>query len=136
MADRTEIEAVARWLYEHDAEFLIRSGWDSDTEGLKAYYYEQAAAILDRVRDARDDLPPCDYMQTPCPARAAALARSPQGEDHEASELAKFQEGLTRALNRHGVPAMPSWDAAIDWLAEHGRSPQDEDPGFFDGRVP
>jgi hypothetical protein len=39
----------------------------------------------------------------------------------QSPELAEFQEGLTRALNRHNVPAMPSWDAAIDWLAAHGR---------------
>jgi hypothetical protein len=38
----------------------------------------------------------------------------------EQRALAEFQEGLTRALNEHGVPAMPSWQAAIDWLAEHG----------------
>jgi hypothetical protein len=50
-------------------------------------------AALDRVRDARGD-----------------------------DEAAEFRDGLTRALNRHGVPAMPSWDAAIDWLAEHGSS--------------
>ncbi len=32
----------------------------------------------------------------------------------------RFQEGLTEALNAHGVPAKPSWRAAIDHLAEHG----------------
>lgn len=31
-----------------------------------------------------------------------------------------FRDGLTKALNDHGVPAMPSWPAAIDYLAEHG----------------
>lgn len=31
-----------------------------------------------------------------------------------------FLEGLTEALNAHGVPAMASWREAIDWLAANG----------------
>jgi hypothetical protein len=34
--------------------------------------------------------------------------------------LGEFRDGLTEALNAHGVPAMPSWREAIDWLAAHG----------------
>lgn len=33
-----------------------------------------------------------------------------------------FVDGLTDALNSHGVPAMPSWREAIDYLARHGGS--------------
>jgi hypothetical protein len=35
-------------------------------------------------------------------------------------ERREFVEGLTRALSDHGVPAMPSWREAIDWLAANG----------------
>jgi hypothetical protein len=41
----------------------------------------------------------------------------------ERDDLREFQEGLTKALNEHGVPAMPSWREAIDWLAAHGGQP-------------
>jgi hypothetical protein len=34
--------------------------------------------------------------------------------------LREFQDELTKALNAHGVPAMPSWQDAIDYLATHG----------------
>lgn len=36
-------------------------------------------------------------------------------EEHRA-----FVDALTQALNDHGVPAMPSWREAIDWLAANG----------------
>ena len=39
--------------------------------------------------------------------------------------LADFQEALTRALNEAGVPAMPSWQAAIDYLASQPRGAVD-----------
>jgi hypothetical protein len=35
-------------------------------------------------------------------------------------EHREFVDGLTGALNAHGVPAMPSWREAIDYLALHG----------------
>jgi hypothetical protein len=37
-------------------------------------------------------------------------------------EHREFVDGLTEALNAHGVPAMPSWRDAIDWLASCGAS--------------
>lgn len=45
-----------------------------------------------------------------------AVERAEQAE----RELRGFVDGLTEALNDHGVPAMPSWGDAIDWLAAHG----------------
>lgn len=36
-------------------------------------------------------------------------------EEHRA-----FVAALTEALTAHGVPAMPSWREAIDYLARHG----------------
>lgn len=94
----------------------------------RAEYLADADAILRIVgeRSPQDEAGRRRYP-TILTGEAATAARhaehgSPQGEDHETG-LAEFQEGLTSALNRHGVPAMPSWDAAIDWLAEHGPSP-------------
>jgi hypothetical protein len=36
-----------------------------------------------------------------------------------------FTEELSRALNEHGVPSMPSLRAAIDYLAAHGGKPKE-----------
>jgi hypothetical protein len=53
-------------------------------------------------------------------------------EEHHA-----FVEALTQALNAHGVPAMPSWPEAIDWLAANGgRSEgcaEDREEGYHGG---
>lgn len=38
------------------------------------------------------------------------------------TEYRAFVDGLTEALNAHGVPAMPSWREAIDYLAANGSS--------------
>lgn len=35
-------------------------------------------------------------------------------------EHREFVDGLTAALQAHGVPAMPSWRDAIDYLARNG----------------
>lgn len=45
----------------------------------------------------------------------AIAERDAAREEHRA-----FIDSLTAALNAKGVPAMPSWQAAIDYLAEHG----------------
>jgi len=95
------------------------------SEGGEARYHEAEVEAVAKELAMR--LPPnmATYATVYAQVAIAALdavRRSPH------VNLTEFQEGLTRALNRHGVPAMPSWDAAIDWLAEHGgRSPQGED---------
>ena len=37
----------------------------------------------------------------------------------EKERHAEFVEGLTRSLQRRGVPAMPSWEGALDYLQRH-----------------
>ncbi len=46
-------------------------------------------------------------------------ARCPVRAELE-TNLNEFRDGLTDALNAHGVPATPSWRAALDWLATNG----------------
>lgn len=61
------------------------------------------------------------------PARVARVACL-----DPASALNEFRAGLTAALDAHGVPAMPSWREAIDWLAANGgrgRAASDEKEG-------
>lgn len=38
----------------------------------------------------------------------------------------EFIDGLTAKLNEAGVPAMPSWPEAIDWLAERADRARDD----------
>ena len=51
---------------------------------------------------------------------ATELDRVRAERDRYRDEYRAFVEGLTQALNEHGVPAMPSWREAIDWLAANG----------------
>jgi hypothetical protein len=101
--DEREIEAVARALTDWPDE------WDEHDEGDKDVFRRMAAdgiTALDRVRDARGDDERSALNQTCCsgcteavrdeePLRfrsgvlwheACLAARSPQAEDHEASE--------------------------------------------------
>jgi hypothetical protein len=47
------------------------------------------------------------------------VAQAFERERAARAEHRAFVEGLTKALDAHGVPSMP-WPDAIDWLAAHG----------------
>jgi hypothetical protein len=54
----------------------------------------------------------------PVAEHEAALARVERERDEARRDLNGFRDGLTAALNAMGVPAMPSWPAAMEWIAE------------------
>jgi len=76
---------------------------DDQTRWLNEVWEDMVIPALEQVDTMRRKLD------------AALLEAQTQRDVHR-----RFQEGLTAALNAYGVPAMPSWRAAIDYLAENG----------------
>lgn len=81
---------------------------------VEAASLEDAERKLGEALDVMEGVQGSIYV-IPEQQQRGAVSRAEKAE----RELREFQEGLTKALNAHGVPAMPSWPEAIDYLARH-----------------